>query len=75
MSSSDSYLLIASSALAGTFIKASLEKATDKQVLLLSRTVLLIISIIGIIIALDENSVIFKVVAFAWAGFGPHSGL
>jgi sodium/proline symporter len=75
MSSSDSYLLIASSALARDIYKGIIRKeATDKQVLLLSRTVLLIISIIGIIIALDENSVIFKVVAFAWAGFGATFG-
>ena len=32
------------------------------------------ISIVGIIIAWDENSVIFGIVSFAWAGFGATFG-
>lgn len=32
------------------------------------------VAIIAAIIALDENSVIFKVVSFAWAGFGATFG-
>ena len=40
----------------------------------ISRITLLTISLLGIIIALDENSVIFQVVAFAWAGFGATFG-
>jgi len=35
---------------------------------------LLLVSLFGIIVALDENSVIFKVVSFAWAGFGATFG-
>jgi sodium/proline symporter len=42
--------------------------------MLVTRVVLLTITLIGIIIALDENSVIFKVVSFAWAGFGATFG-
>ena len=75
MSSSDSYLLIASSALSRDIFKGILKKdATDKQVMTISRITLLAISILGIIIALDENSVIFDVVSFAWAGFGATFG-
>ncbi|SDN97862.1 sodium/proline symporter PutP [Acetanaerobacterium elongatum] len=75
MSSSDSYLLIASSAFAMDIFKGIFKKdASDKQVMLLSRVTLLLISLFGIIIALDENSVIFKVVSFAWAGFGATFG-
>jgi sodium/proline symporter len=75
MSSSDSYLLIASSALSRDIFKGIFKKdATDKQVMTISRITLLAISIIGIIIALDENSVIFDVVSFAWAGFGATFG-
>ncbi len=75
ISSSDSYLLIAASAFsknlyAGVFKKS----ASDKQVMLVSRIILVIIAIIGVIIAWDENSVIFKVVSFAWAGFGATFG-
>ncbi|MDR1262358.1 MAG: sodium/proline symporter PutP [Oscillospiraceae bacterium] len=75
MSSSDSYLLIASSAVSVNFYKNVLHKeASDKQVLRISRIVLGVIALFGIIIALDQNSIIFNVVSFAWAGFGAAFG-
>ncbi len=75
ISSSDSYLLIAASAFAKNIYQGAVKKdATDKQIMLVTRVVLLTITLIGIIIALDENSVIFKVVSFAWAGFGATFG-
>jgi sodium/proline symporter len=75
MSSSDSYLLIAASAFARDIYKGIMKKdATDKQIMTVSRITLLTVSLLGIIIALDENSVIFQVVAFAWAGFGATFG-
>jgi sodium/proline symporter len=75
MSSSDSYLLIASSAFAKDIFKGILKKdASDKQIMLVTRISLLLISVFGVIIALDEKSVIFKVVSFAWAGFGATFG-
>ena len=75
ISSSDSYLLIAASAFAKNIYQGVVKKdATDKQIMLVTRIVLLSITLIGIIIALDENSVIFKVVSFAWAGFGATFG-
>ena len=75
ISSSDSYLLIAASALAKNIFQGVCKKnATDKQVMLMTRITLLAIALIGIVIALDENSVIFQVVSFAWAGFGATFG-
>ena len=75
ISSSDSYLLIAASALSKNIYQGIIKKdATDKEVLFMSRLTLIIISIIAAIIALDENSVIFTVVSFAWAGFGATFG-
>jgi len=75
ISSSDSYLLIAASAVSKNIYKGVMKKeATDKQVMMISRLTLLLITAIGIVIALDENSVIFTVVAFAWAGFGATFG-
>lgn len=75
MSSSDSYLLIASSALARNIYSGLLKKdATDKQVMNVSRITLVLITLIAIVIALDENSVIFSIVSFAWAGFGATFG-
>lgn len=75
ISSSDSYLLIAASAFSKNIYHGIMKKdATDKQVLKYSRITLIVIAIIAAIIAMDENSVIFKVVAFAWAGFGATFG-
>ena len=71
ISSSDSYLLIAASALAKNIYQGICRKnATDKQVMKASRITLLVISLIAMLIASDENSVIFTIVSFAWAGFG-----
>ena len=35
---------------------------------------LMVLALIGIVIALDENSIIFSIVSFAWAGFGATFG-
>jgi sodium/proline symporter len=75
MSSSDSYLLIAASAVSKNLYQGIIKKnATDKQVMFLSRITLVIIAIFGIAVAWDENSIIFNVVSFAWAGFGAAFG-
>ncbi|NLC43205.1 MAG: sodium/proline symporter PutP [Clostridiales bacterium] len=75
ISSSDSYLLIAASAFSKSIYQGILKKeASDKEVLKVSRITLLVIAIVAMIIALDENSIIFQVVSFAWAGFGATFG-
>lgn len=75
ISSSDSYLLIAASAFSKNIFQGLIhKKASDKQVLVISRITLLVITAIAIVIALDENSVIFNIVSFAWAGFGATFG-
>ncbi len=73
--SSDSYLLISASAFSKNIFQGLLKKnATDKQVMNVSRIVLSLVAVIGMFIALDKNSIIFKVVSFAWAGFGATFG-
>ena len=75
ISSSDSYLLIAASAFAKNIFQGVCKKnASDKQVMLVSRITLLVLTLIGVVIALDEKSVIFQIVSFAWAGFGATFG-
>ncbi|MBQ7918931.1 MAG: sodium/proline symporter PutP [Lachnospiraceae bacterium] len=75
ISSSDSYLLIAASAVSKNIYQGVFKKdATDKQVMNVSRITLLVIALIAMFIAMDEDSVIFKVVSFAWAGFGATFG-
>jgi len=75
ISSSDSYLLIAASAFSKNIFQGILKKdASEKTVMNVSRITLLLIAAVGILIAMDESSVIFKVVSFAWAGFGATFG-
>ena len=75
ISSSDSYLLIAASAFAKNIYQGLYKKdASEKQVMTISRITLLVLALIGVVIALDENSVIFQIVSFAWAGFGATFG-
>lgn len=76
ISSSDSYLLIASSSVSVNLFNGIIKKgkATDKQVMRLSRIVLVLIAVIGVIIAWEEKSIIFSLVSFAWAGFGATFG-
>ena len=75
ISSSDSYLLISTSALAENVYHGILKKdATDKEVMLVSRIAMTVITIIAMVIAWDANSTIFGITAFAWAGFGATFG-
>ena len=75
ISSSDSYLLIASSAVAKNIYQGICKKdASEKQIMKITRITLLTIALIAIVIALDEKSVIFNIVSFAWAGFGATFG-
>ena len=75
ISSSDSYLLIASSAFSKNIFQGLFKRnATDKQVMTMSRITLAVITLIAVLIALDENSTIFTIVSFAWAGFGATFG-
>ena len=75
ISSSDSYLLIAASAFAKNIYQGVIDKkASDKKVMWATRITLGAIAVIAILLALNENSVIFKLVSFAWAGFGATFG-
>ena len=75
MSSADSYLLITASSVARDLYAGIFKKeASDAQVMRISRVTLLLVGVVGVIIALDENSVIFQIVSFAWAGFGATFG-
>ena len=75
MSSSSSYLLIAGSAISQNLYKGIINKnASEAQCMFVSRVALTVILVFGIVIALDQNSSIFQVVSYAWAGFGASFG-
>ncbi len=75
MSTADSQLLAASSSASQDIFSGFFKvKLSSKVSMLIARISVVIISIIALIIALDENSSIFRVVSFAWAGFGAAFG-
>lgn len=75
MSSSSSYLLIAGSSVAENIFRGVIKKdATDRQVMIVARLTLIAVFLFGIFVAYDENSSIFGVVSYAWAGLGASFG-
>lgn len=75
MSTADSQLLVASSAFSTDIYKSLIKKdASDKHILIISKVTIVIVAIIAALIALNPNSSIFKLVQFAWGGFGAAFG-
>ena len=75
MSSSSSYLIIGASAMGQNIFRGLLHrKATDKQVMIVARVTLVVMFLFGILVAYDQNSSIFQVVSYAWAGLGASFG-
>ena len=75
MSSSSSYMIIGASAMAENIFHGLLHrKASERQVMMVARITLLVMFIFGIVVAFDQNSSIFQVVSYAWAGLGASFG-
>ena len=71
MSTADSQLLAAASSVSQNLVQDTFKvKLSEKKSMLLARLTVIVISIIAIFIAADPNSSVFRVVSFAWAGFG-----
>jgi sodium/proline symporter len=75
MSTADSQLLVASSSASENLLKGMFKlNLSEKVSMIIARVVLIVIALLSIVIAWDKNSSIFKVVSFAWAGFGATFG-
>lgn len=75
MSTADSQLLVSSSAVANDLFKGVFfKKLKDKQVLMIARVSVLVVSVIAIFIAWNPNSSIMNLVSDAWAGLGSAFG-
>ena len=75
MSTADSQLLAASSSISNDILCDVFHlHLSEKRLVYVARASLLIIAMISIIIAWDPNSSVFKIVSFAWAGFGAAFG-
>ncbi len=71
MSTADSQMLAAASSVSenilGDFLKV---KMNEKRKLLFARIAIIGIAVLGVILALNPDSSVFRIVSFAWAGFG-----
>ena len=75
MSTIDSQLLVSSSALTEDFyLKAIKKNATEKEVILVGRICVIIISVVALTLALRPSDTILRIVAYAWGGFGAAFG-
>ena len=75
MSTADSQLLAASSSMSENILGGLFKlKLSETAKMIVARVTLIVISVIGVFIAWDSNSNVFKIVSFAWAGFGAAFG-
>lgn len=75
MSTADSQLLAASSGVSENILGSLFGlKLSSKSKMIVARLTLIVISVIGVILAWDKDSSVFKIVSFAWAGFGASFG-
>ena len=75
MSTADSQLLAAASAFSENMLQDVFgKKLTAKQSMLVARFTVVVIAVIAVFLATDPNSSVFKIVSFAWAGFGATFG-
>ena len=71
MSTADSQLLAASSSVSENIFKDVLKlKISQKATMIIARATVVVVAIIAAFLATDPNSSVFKIVSFAWAGFG-----
>ena len=74
MSTADSQLLVSSSALTEDIYKVFNVKASDKQLMLLARISVALLTVFAAILALQPDNNVLDLVAYAWAGFGATFG-
>jgi sodium/proline symporter len=75
MSTADSQLLAASSSVSENIVKRFIwKKMPEKTQMWFARTTMLVIAVIAVFLAWDSNSSVFRIVSFAWAGFGAAFG-
>ena len=75
MSTADSQLLVASSAFTGDLYQTLIHKgATDRELVIVGRLAVLSIALLAFLLALDPESKVLDLVAYAWAGFGAAFG-
>jgi len=75
MSTASSQLLVTSSAVSEDFYKAFVRKnASDAELVWASRFTVLAVAVAAFFLALEPDSSVLELVAYAWAGFGAAFG-
>ena len=78
MSTADSQLLVASSAVVNDIYYEIKQKngkeVSDKKMIRLGRLLIILLAIVAFLIALNEHSSIFELVKYAWGGLGASFG-
>ncbi|MBR1659843.1 MAG: sodium/proline symporter [Oscillospiraceae bacterium] len=75
MSTADSQLLAASSSVSQDLLQDFLGiRLSPRGAMIAARVTVAAIAVVGVILAWDPNSSVFRVVSFAWAGFGAAFG-
>lgn len=75
MSTSDSQLLVAASAVSQNILSETFHiKLSEKASIAIARISVVVISGIAVIFALNPDSSVFRIVSFAWGGFGATFG-
>jgi len=71
MSTADSQLLAAASSISQNLVQETFgKKLSEKKGMWLARICVVLISVVAVFLALDPSSSVFRIVSFAWAGFG-----
>ncbi len=75
MSTIDSQLLVSSSALTEDFYQKAIKKdATEKEIMVVGRLCVIIISIVAMVFAINAQETILDIVAYSWGGLGAAFG-
>lgn len=74
MSTMSSQLVVCSSALVEDLVNLTGRKASPQRLLMYGRLGVLVVALVAFLLALDSDSAILELVAFAWAGFGAAFG-
>ena len=75
MSTADSQLLVASSAVTEDFYKAIFKRnASEKELLIVGKIAVVVIAIIATSLAMQPDAKVLELVSYAWAGFGAAFG-
>jgi len=70
MSTIDSQLLVSSTTLTEDFYRYIKKDVTDKEIMLVGRVCVVVIALLALLFALNQNAKVLSLVAYAWGGFG-----